>query len=129
MNIAPFKRNGTMFVTVTQNHSADSITGMRQSGRSLSRPSHSVGVTRFAAASGDRSCRARAQRLFAHLRHFATTFAAIDCCPDHPPIINLRGDRAPDLFERLLEAVPAGEPQHLGSNTGWKAYERTRLEL
>ena len=49
--------------------------------------------------------------------------------PDRTLVINLRGECAPGLFERVLEVVPADEAQRLGSRERWKTYKQAGFEV
>jgi DNA polymerase-3 subunit chi len=49
--------------------------------------------------------------------------------PERALVINLRDDCAPGLFERVLEVVPADEPQRLGSRERWKTYKAAGFEV
>jgi DNA polymerase-3 subunit chi len=49
--------------------------------------------------------------------------------PDRALVINLRDERAPGLFERVLEVVPADEAQRLGSRERWKTYKAAGFEV
>ncbi|MFI4969428.1 MAG: DNA polymerase III subunit chi [Lysobacterales bacterium] len=48
---------------------------------------------------------------------------------DRTLVINLRGECAPGLFERVLEVVPADEAQRLGSRERWKTYKQAGFEV
>jgi DNA polymerase-3 subunit chi len=52
-----------------------------------------------------------------------------DRTADRKLVINLRDECAPGLFERVLEVVPADEPQRLGSRERWKTYKAAGFDV